>query len=88
MKKAGTVLLIVGIAMILFSLLFPVAIFILNHDAINSAAVNIIGGADGPTAWFLYSSAIQDTFLRFVLDAGVIAVIVSVILFIKAKRKK
>ena len=88
MKQTAIIMLIVGIALILFSLLFPVAIFILNHDAINSAAVNIIGGADGPTAWFLYSSAIRDTFLRFVLDAGLIAVIVSVILFIKAKRKK
>ena len=88
MKKAGIVLLVVGIALILFSLLFPIAVFILNIDAMQSAAIGIIGGADGPTAWFLYSSAIQHTFLRFVLDAGVIAVIVSVILFIKAKRKK
>ena len=88
MKKTGVSLLIVGIVLILFSLLFPIAVFMLNKDAINAAAGNIIGGADGPTAWFLYSSAIQETYLRFTLDAGMIAVIVSVILLIKAKRKK
>ena len=88
MKKAGIVLLIVGIVLILFSLLFPVAAFIMHMDELESAAIGIIGGADGPTAWFLYSSAIQETYLRFTLDAGMIAVIVSVILLIKAKRKK
>ena len=88
MKKVGIVLLIVGIALILFSLLFPIAVFILNIDAMQSAAIGIIGGADGPTAMFLYSTLIQRTFLRFVLDAGVIAVVISVIMLIREKRKK
>ena len=88
MKKAGIVLLIVGIALILFSLLWPIAVFIMHIDELESAAIGIIGGADGPTAMFLYSTLIQRTFLRFVVDAGVLAVIISVILLIKAKRKK
>ena len=88
MKKAGIMLLIVGIAGILFSLLFPIAAIIMRIDELESAAIGIIGGADGPTAIFLFQTLIQRSFLRFVLDAGVIAVVISVILLIKAKRKK
>ena len=88
MKKAGIILLVVGIVLILFSLVFPIAALIMHIDEIQDAAIGIIGGADGPTAWFLFSNLIQRTYLRFVMDAGVIAVIVSGILFVKAKRKK
>lgn len=88
MKKAGIVLLAVGIALNLFSLLFPIAVLLLNIEAMEDAAIGIIGGVDGPTAWFLFSNLSQRTYLRFVLDAGVIAAVISVILLIKAKRKK
>ena len=88
MKKAGIVLLVVGIVLILFSLLFPIAVIIGSINELEDAAIGIVGGADGPTAVFLFETMIQRSYLRFVLDAGVIAVIVSVILFIKAKRKK
>ncbi|MBQ2786060.1 MAG: hypothetical protein IJF02_06115 [Oscillospiraceae bacterium] len=88
MKKVGIVLLVVGIALILFSLLCSIAVFIMLIDELESAAIGIVGGADGPTLMFVYETVFRNPVFYSMAGIGVIAVVISVIMLIKEKRKK
>lgn len=88
MKKAGIVLLIVGIALILFSLLWPIIVLLKAFNELSSSSIGIIGGADGPTLMFVYETVFRNPVFHSVAGIGVIAVVISVIMLIREKRRK
>lgn len=76
MKTAGILLLISGAAAIVFSLVLTLFAMAVSRNA----ALGIIGGADGPTFWFLFSK----TFLPLAV-AGAVACITGLILLVLKK---
>ena len=77
-KRAGIVLCLLGAAVILLSLLIPVATM-----SQTNAAIGIIGGADWPTFLFLFES-------RFLWLAmcGILSCVAGIVLILLNKVKK
>ncbi len=88
MKKAGIVLLVVGIALILFSLLLPIIVLLEAFNELSGTSIGIVGGADGPTLMFVYEFVFRNPVFYSMAGIGVIAVVISVIMLIRGKRKK
>lgn len=75
---------IVAVAMVVLTVLFSA--FITLADG-NSGSIGIIGGADGPTAWFITRSLIFDSFGTHLISCLCLAV-ASIILRIVSNKQK
>jgi Na+-transporting methylmalonyl-CoA/oxaloacetate decarboxylase beta subunit len=77
-KRAGIVLCLLGAAVILLSLLIPVAMM-----SQTNAAIGIIGGADWPTFLFLF-----ETRFLWLAMCGILSCVAGVVLILLNKVKK
>ena len=77
-KRAGIVLCLLGAAVILLSLLIPVATM-----SQTNAAIGIIGGADWPTFLFLF-----ETRFLWLAMCGILSCVAGVVLILLNKVKK
>ena len=77
-KRAGIVLCLLGAAVILLSLLTPVATM-----SQTNAAIGIIGGADWPTFLFLF-----ETRFLWLARCGILSCVAGILLILLNKVKK
>lgn len=77
-KRAGIVLCLLGAAVILLSLLIPVATM-----SQTNAAIGIIGGADWPTFLFLF-----ETRCLWLAMCGILSCVAGIVLILLNKVKK
>jgi Na+-transporting methylmalonyl-CoA/oxaloacetate decarboxylase beta subunit len=77
-KRAGIVLCLLGAAVILLSLLIPVATM-----SQTNAAIGIIGGADWPTFLFLF-----ETRFLWLAMCGILSCVAGIVLILLNKVKK
>lgn len=77
-KRAGIVLCLLGAAVILLSLLMPVATM-----SQTNAAIGIIGGADWPTFLFLF-----ETRFLWLAMCGILSCVAGIVLILLNKVKK
>ena len=77
-KRAGIVLCLLGAAVILLSLLIPVATM-----SQTNAAIGIIGGADWPTFLFLF-----ETRFLWLAMYGILSCVAGIVLILLNKVKK
>ena len=77
-KRFGIVLCLLGVAVILLSLLIPVATM-----SQTNAAIGIIGGADWPTFLFLF-----ETRFLWLAMCGILSCVAGIVLILLNKVKK
>ena len=77
-KRAGIVLCLLGAAVILLSLLMPVATM-----SQTNAAIGVIGGADWPTFLFLF-----ETRFLWLAMCGILSCVAGIVLILLNKVKK
>ena len=85
MKKAGIITLISGAAATAAGIVLPICSTIISFLR-RPAEMGVIGGADGPTAVFVTSTAFNGT-PSVLLILGFLAIAAGAILLIAAKKK-